>query len=139
MHRRLLAALAASSLALLTLNPARADEYRVTGPVVHENLAIYLIHGKSAAGPVPLTLEEALAKRAVKVHETGNVNELQIENLGNDEVFVQSGDIVKGGQQDRVLTVSLLLPAKSGRIPIASVTLACNSFGHIFRNNPFDG
>src|SRR5207302_5644607 len=81
---------------------------------------IYLIHGKSAAGPVPLTLEEALAKRAVKVHETGNVNELQIENLGSDEVFVQSGDIVKGGQQDRVLTVSLLLPPKSGRIPIAS-------------------
>ena len=98
----------------------RADEYRVTGPVIHENLAIYLVHGKSAAGPVPLTLDEALGKRAVKVHETGNVNELQIENLGNDEVFVQSGDIVKGGQQDRVLTVSLILPPKSGRIPIAS-------------------
>ena len=69
---------------------------------------------------MPLTLDEALAKGAVKVHETGNVNELQIENLGTDEVFVQSGDIVKGGQQDRVLTVSLLLPPKSGRIPIAS-------------------
>jgi hypothetical protein len=54
------------------------------------------------------------------VHETGNVNELQIENLGADEVFVQSGDIVKGGKQDRVLTVSLILPPKSGRIPIAS-------------------
>ena len=120
MHRRLLAALAASSLALLTLNPARAEEYRVTGPVIHENLAIYLVHGKSAGGPVPLTLDEALAKHAVKVHETGNVNELQVENLGSDEVFVQSGDIVKGGQQDRVLMVSLLLPPKSGRIPIAS-------------------
>jgi hypothetical protein len=35
-------------------------------------------------------------------------------------VFVQSGDIVKGGQQDRVLTVSLVLPPRSGRIPIAS-------------------
>jgi hypothetical protein len=121
MHRRNLVALAASSLALLILgNAARADEYRVSGPVVHDNLAIYLVHGKSAAGPVPLTLDEALAKRAVKVHETGNVNELQVENLGADEVFVQSGDIVKGGQQDRVLTVSLLLPPKSGRIPIAS-------------------
>src|SRR3954470_6086477 len=120
MHRRTLIALAASSLAILTLYPARADDYRVTGPVVHENLAIYLVRGKSAAGPVPLTLEEALARRTVKVHETGNVNELQIENLGDGEVFVQSGDIVKGGQQDRVLTVSLLLPPKSGRIPIAS-------------------
>jgi hypothetical protein len=121
MHRRILTALAASSLALLSLGSTpRADEYRVSGPVVHDNLAIYLVHGKSAAGPVPLTLAEALAKSAVKVHETGNVNELQIENLGNDEVFVQSGDIVKGGQQDRVLTVSLILPQKSGRIPIAS-------------------
>ena len=121
MHRRILTALAASSLAFLSLGSTpRADEYRVSGPVVHDNLAIYLVHGKSAAGPVPLTLAEALAKSAVKVHETGNVNELQIENLGNDEVFVQSGDIVKGGQQDRVLTVSLFLPQKSGRIPIAS-------------------
>jgi hypothetical protein len=122
MHRRTLGALAASSLAfmLLGVTSLRADEYRLSGPVIHQNLAIYLVHGKSAAGAVPLTLDEALAKRAVKVHETGNVNELQIENLGADEVFVQSGDIVKGGQQDRVLTVSLILPPKSGRIPIAS-------------------
>ena len=120
MHRKILGALAASSLALIAVSAARADEYRVTGPVVHDNLAIYLVHGKSASGPVPLTLDEALAKRAVTVHETGNVNELQVENLGNDEVFVQSGDIVKGGKQDRVLTVSLILPPKSGRIPIAS-------------------
>src|SRR5436190_17919166 len=120
MYRRALLALAASSLAVLTICPARANDYRVTGPVVHENLAIYLVHGKSAVGPVPLTLEDALTKGSVKVHETGNVNELQIENLGTGEVFVQSGDIVKGGQQDRVLTVSLLLPPRSGRIPIAS-------------------
>jgi hypothetical protein len=120
MHRRTLSALAASSLMILGVTSLRANEYRVSAPVIHENLAIYLVHGKSAAGAVPLTLDEALAKRAVQVHETGNVNELQIENLGTDEVFVQSGDIVKGGQQDRVLTVSLILPPKSGRIPIAS-------------------
>jgi hypothetical protein len=121
MHRRSLLALAASSLAFMALGAtARADEYRVTGPLVHENLAIYLVHGASAAGAVPLTLDEALARNVVKVHETGSVNELQIENLGTDEVFVQSGSIVKGGQQDRVLSVSLMLPPKSGRIQIAS-------------------
>jgi len=122
MHRRLLITLAASSLALISLGATnlRADEYRVSEPVIHENLAVYLVHGKSAAGAVPLTLSEALGNRVVKVHETGNVNELQIENLGNDEIFIQSGDIVKGGQQDRVLSVSLILPPKSGRIPIAS-------------------
>jgi hypothetical protein len=93
---------------------------RISGPVVHENLAVYFIHGKSAPGKVPLTLEEAMAKGAVKVRETSNVNQLEVENLGEDEVFVQSGDIVKGGKQDRTPMVSLLLPPKSGAIPIAS-------------------
>jgi hypothetical protein len=122
MQRRKVLALAGSSLAFLMLGfkDAGASEYRVSAPIIHENLAIYLVHGKSAPGPVPLTLAEAMVKQAVRVHETGNVNELQIENLGTDEVFVQSGDIVKGGKQDRVLTVSLILPPKSGKIPIAS-------------------
>src|SRR5882724_6494278 len=122
MHRRLLPALAATSLALVPLGAsgARAEDYRVSGPVTHENLAIYLIRGPSAAGKVPLTLDEALGKRAVRVHETGNVNELTVENLGNEDVFIQSGDIVKGGQQDRALTVSLILPPKSGRVPLSA-------------------
>jgi hypothetical protein len=108
-----------SGLAAFGAAPA-AEAIRVTGPVTHENLSVYFIHGPSAAGKVPLTLEEALAKRVVQVRETGNVNQLEIENLGNDEVFIQSGDIVKGGQQDRSLMVSLVLPPKSGRVPIAS-------------------
>ena len=36
------------------------------------------------------------------------------------EVFVQSGDIVRGGQQDRVLAVDLIVPARSGKISIAA-------------------
>lgn len=122
MHRSLLLSLAASSLALLGLGivGARADDYRVSGPFTYENLSIYLVHGKSAPGKVPLTLEEALAKRTVRVYETGNVNELSVENLGNEDVFIQSGDIVKGGQQDRALTASLVLPPNSGRVPLAA-------------------
>lgn len=124
MHRRSLLTLALSSFAVLGMSAPRAalaeEGYRLSGPYVHNNLAIYFVHGKSAAGPVPLTLQEAMAKGAVHVHETSNVNELQIENLSDREVFVQSGDIVKGGKQDRVLMVSLVLPPKSGRLPIAS-------------------
>jgi hypothetical protein len=93
---------------------------RISGPLVHENLALYFVHGQGVEGPVPLTLQEALAKGNVQVVETGQVNELQIENTGGEAVFIQAGDIVKGGKQDRVLTVSLLLPANSGRVPIAS-------------------
>jgi len=92
----------------------------ISGPHVHANLAVYFVHGTSAPGPVPLTLQEALDKGQVQVVETGQVNELQIENTGTEQVFIQAGDIVKGGRQDRVLTVSFLLPPKSGRVPIAS-------------------
>jgi hypothetical protein len=115
--------LAAAAFAALGASggPAFAEQnLRVTGPYAHENLAVYFVHGASAAGPVPLTLQEALAKGSVQVIETGRVNELQIENTGPEQVFVQAGDIVKGGKQDRVLTVSFLLPPKSGRLPIAS-------------------
>jgi hypothetical protein len=93
---------------------------RISGPHVHDNLAVYFVHGVSAGGAIPLTLQEALAKGSVQVVETGQVNELQIENTGSEEVFIQAGDIVKGGKQDRVLTVSFVLPPKSGRVPIAS-------------------
>ena len=75
---------------------------------------------KAPAARCRSTLQEALAKGSVQVVETGRVNELQIENTGGEAVFIQAGDIVKGGKQDRVLTVSLLLPANSGRVPIAS-------------------
>jgi hypothetical protein len=94
--------------------------YRLSEPVVHGNLAIYLVHGTSQDGPVPLTLQEALEKKVVEVREVGQVNELQIENKGDDAVFIQAGEIVKGGKQDRVLSVSLLLPPHSGALPISS-------------------
>jgi len=93
---------------------------RVTAPVAHDNLAFYFLRGSSAPGPVPLTLAEALGRGGITVHETGNVSQLQVENTGEDSVFIQAGDIVKGGQQDRVLTVSLLLPPKSGKLPIGA-------------------
>ncbi|MBI5260965.1 MAG: hypothetical protein HY852_04000 [Bradyrhizobium sp.] len=117
--------LIALSLCLRLASAAYAEDsgpgdYRLSDPVVHGNLAIYFVHGQSRSGPVPLTLQEALAKKVVTVRETGQVNELQVENTGAEEVFIQAGDIVKGGKQDRVLSVSLLLPPHSGVIPIDS-------------------
>jgi hypothetical protein len=121
MHRRSFVLLAAWSLLLVGQAPTVAlanDDYHISAPIVHENLAIYFVQGVSSGGRAPLTLEEALAAKKVRVYETGDVMELTIENLGDEEVFVQSGDIVKGGQQDRALTVSLVLPPHSPRLAI---------------------
>ena len=123
LRRRSVLSLAFAAGAMLAIGapPARADGgTRLSGPFVHDNLAVYFVHGASAPGPVPLTLREAMADGSVRLDETSSVNELSIENLGEREVFVQSGDIVTGGKQDRVLMVSLVLPPRSGRTPIAS-------------------
>jgi hypothetical protein len=122
MRRRAFVHLIASVLVSLpfAVSAFAADGIQVSGPIVHDNLAIYLVHGLGGGGAVPLTLQEALARGTVKVHETGSVNELTVENTGKDEVYVQAGDIVKGGQQDRVLSVDLLLPPRSGEVSIAA-------------------
>src|SRR5436309_718169 len=100
----------------------KGGDYKISGPYIYENLTIYLVHGQDTVdGKKFLTLQEALEKRVVIVHETKDVNELAIENVSKDEeVYVQSGDIVKGGQQDRVLAVDLIVPPRSGKIPIAA-------------------
>jgi len=119
-HAYAILAAAAACLAAVGVATAEPEPYRISGPVVHENLAIYFVHGPSVNGPVPLTLQEALANGSAQVRETGNVNELEVENTSDAELFIQSGDIVKGGRQDRVLTVSLIVPPHSGPLPIAS-------------------
>jgi hypothetical protein len=99
-----------------------ASDYRVSGPFTHENLSVFLLHGPDTLPPRPiLTLDEALAKNRFVVHETGTVNTLEVENLSaDDDVLIQPGDIVKGGKQDRLIATAMLVPAKSGKIPVPS-------------------
>ena len=100
--------------------PALAD-CKLSGPYTHGNLTVFLIHGPDKLKNREfLTLEEAMAKKVVVVHETSNVNELAIENTGDVDVYVQSGDIVKGGKQDRTIAMDFIAPAKSSKLPIAS-------------------
>ena len=117
------AVLAACAIAIgLPQAPAAAaagKDYRLSGPYTQKNLSIYLIHREGRnAGPTPITLGEAMRRGLVKVVETGNVSRLMVRNLGDREVFIQSGDIVKGGKQDRVLVASLIVPPNSGNLYI---------------------
>lgn len=94
------------------------ETYTVSQPYVCDNLTIFLIHGEEKIPEASLlTLQEALEQKKLIVHETGNVNELAIENLSFEEVYVQAGDIVKGGLQDRVFAYDVIVPAHSGKIP----------------------
>jgi hypothetical protein len=98
--------------------PALAS-LELTGPYVYQNLAVYAVHDKNAARhDEVLTLQEALAKKAVTIAETGNVNRLVASNHGKTSVYLQAGDIVKGGRQDRVLQHDTLLPPASKNVAL---------------------
>jgi hypothetical protein len=103
-----------------TTNKQDASNYRLSGPYTHQNLTVFLVHGKDLTNKPFLTLQEALAQKKVRVYETKDVNELAIRNLSNQDIYVQSGDIVRGGEQDRMISVDFIVPPKSGRMPIAA-------------------
>src|SRR3954451_24593496 len=96
------AALAVFCLMLLAASVIAAQEssYRVSEPYTYKNLTIFLLHGKDEeSGRYILTLQEALERGIFVVYETSDVNELAVENLSKEsDVFIQSGDIVKGGK-----------------------------------------
>src|SRR5215212_2144647 len=100
--------------------PAAASDYRLSGPYTHKNLTVFLVHGKDLTNKPFLTLQEALAQKKVRVYETKEVNELAIQNLSNQDIYVQSGDIVRGGEQDRMISIDFIVPPKSERMPIAA-------------------
>jgi hypothetical protein len=101
---------------------ARAAVGTLSGPYAHRNLQIFLVHGETELEQHHYaTLSEALEKGLVVVHETGNVQELSIENQSkNITVFLNAGDIVKGGRQDRTVRDDLILPPQSGRVALAA-------------------
>ncbi|HVL11870.1 MAG TPA: DUF6569 family protein [Gemmata sp.] len=99
---------------------AAAAGPRVSAPVSHENLTVYFVHGPDAiANAKIVTLQEAIDAGWAVVHETGNVNQLAVENLSSEyELFVQDGDMIRGGKQDRVVATDLLVPPRSGAVPL---------------------
>ena len=96
-----------------------AKHLTVAGPFTYENLSIFLLRGSDALdGSRFIPLDEALEQKCVTVHETGTVGQLEVENLSDSlDLYIQAGDVVKGGRQDRTLGVDFVLPAKSGRVP----------------------
>ena len=108
------------ALAIVGAAAAQTADYRISTAYTYKNLTIFLLHGKDQnLKNNVMTLQEAMERKLLVVYETSNVNELEVENLSKQfDVFIQSGDIVKGGKQDRVLAVSIIIPARSGRVKI---------------------
>jgi hypothetical protein len=91
----------------------------LTQPTTAKNLTAWFVSippGQEI--PNYTVLEEAMENQTGFLHETGDVNQLLIENPGDTDLFIQAGDIVKGGRQDRTLGADFIVPAKSGKVPV---------------------
>ncbi|HZN63155.1 MAG TPA: DUF6569 family protein [Planctomycetota bacterium] len=106
--------------------PATVEEngakLRITGPYAYENLAVYLLHSDARDDRDFMTLDEGLKEGSVTVTEKGEgqVSELLLENSSPRALFIQEGDRVKGGKQDRIIGLSFVVPAKSGKMSVPS-------------------
>ncbi|MBL0019345.1 MAG: hypothetical protein IPP17_23665 [Bacteroidetes bacterium] len=47
------------------------------------------------------------------------VNKLFIQNTGNDSIFIMAGEVVKGGKQDRVIAMDMVIPPHSEPIDLS--------------------
>jgi hypothetical protein len=96
-----------------------AMSYQIGHPITNGNLSVFLIHGADKVkNKEYLTLPEGIAKKLVVVKETGDVNTLKIDNLSNAVVFIQSGEIVKGGRQDRALQKDMLIQPQAKAVSL---------------------
>jgi hypothetical protein len=105
-------------LNVVRCGPVKDSKFEVAAPVTHANLSVFFIHGPAAAAePKVITLQDALNQGLATVHDQGM---LSVDNRSNLPLFIQGGDIVKGGNQDRVLPYDYLIPAGALRSPVAA-------------------
>ena len=95
-----------------------AGGYEVSAPVVHGNLAVYPVHGTTAGSAAPLTLEQGMARGQVRIREMADGRH-EIDNLSDRQIFIQAGDLVRGGSQDQVIATTVLVPPHALGLPIA--------------------
>jgi hypothetical protein len=104
----------------------------VNPAVSHENLAVYILEDPKAKSlGTFITLDEGLRSGLVRVSEktSAAVNELVVENTSKFLCYVQAGDLVQGGHQDRAIAADRILPPHSGKVPVPSFCVEPGRWG----------
>ena len=123
--RNTLARAAITGLAVVTSGlaavPAAADPElpggtKIGPALTHAQLTVLPLYGTDA-GPDDdyLVLDEGMDKGLVKIVERGeggSVNQLVIHNTSSKPLFVMSGEVIVGGQQDRIIGKDTVIPPR---------------------------
>ncbi|MCI4671820.1 MAG: hypothetical protein MRZ79_27000 [Bacteroidia bacterium] len=102
--------------------------------ITYKNLKLVPIRGKNSffqagnnqgvqAVQNYLPLRDAMAAGQVTIRDRAGVNQLVMDNLSKQPVILMSGEILKGGKQDRVIAQDMvLLPnSRRNRVPVYCV------------------
>ncbi|TNE84178.1 MAG: hypothetical protein EP330_30635 [Deltaproteobacteria bacterium] len=98
--------------------------FAIDAPLTVGELAVYPVVDRAAAD-LALTyasVGEAMAAGALKVDELqdgASVNTLQVDNFGDEPILLLAGDVFFGGNQDRIITRDVVVPAHTEDVPIA--------------------
>ena len=117
------------------------DGIRISEPVVHKGLAVYFLHSDKRDDREFLTLNDGLKSGLVVVSEKQNeqVSELLIENKSDKPLFLQEGDRVTGGKQDRTIYSSLVIKPKSGQMKIPTFCVEQSRWSEGAKGKQFGG
>jgi hypothetical protein len=93
---------------------------RALDPILEKQLAVYPVISEKPAGPPVqyLSLAAGLERKEVRVQEKGSggqVNEVEVTNRSARPLLLLGGEIILGGQQDRVLSQDAVLPPGATR------------------------
>lgn len=93
----------------------------VKSETTHKNLTVYFLKAEHKLDWIDyITLSEALEKKYVTIVETGTVNTLSVTNNSKAFIFINAGDIVKGGKQDRTIGVDIIIPPLEKNMDLVS-------------------
>ena len=89
---------------------------------VHGSLAIYLLaspktrDGSSKLASLTALSREDTSRGVVTLLEAGDLERIHVENASGDDIFIQAGQVLRGGVCDRMVKADTILRAADGRL-----------------------
>jgi len=103
----------------------QALNVKIGAPATFRNLTVFPLTGGLGKAADYLTLDEALIQKLAtitEVSESGTVPELKFVNSGDRKVFLLDGEELLGAKQNRILNLSIMVPAgKTLVVPVSCV------------------
>src|SRR5262249_11872104 len=100
--------------------PALGADNQLLAPILYKQLALFpVVRRTSAPSTQYLTLSEGVKKKLVMVTEQGqggSVNRVQVKNQSEKPLLLLGGEVILGGQQDRILGKDTIVPAHESMV-----------------------